>query len=96
MAGTKHSYGLGANDNPLHTQVAIIKDYCINTGNKVSQKFVTDKWGFTRLSAIIYILKDELEAEGGVYKVCDERVSCTNRFGNKTYYKNYWIESTTE
>jgi len=76
----------------MSTQVAVIKDYCINTGKRVSQAMVTAKWGFTRLSGIIYILKDQLEREGGVYAVCDERVSGINRYGNKCHYKEYWIE----
>lgn len=80
---------------PLHTQRAVIKDYCISTGNRVSQKWVTDKWGFTRLSAIIFDLKREFEEEGNVYVVKDATVTGVNRFGNETRYKEYWVETTT-
>lgn len=92
MAKTKKSYGLDEDGNLMSTQVAVIKDYCMNTGKRVSQKMVTDKWGFTRLSAIIYNLKDRLEAEGGKWAVRDEMVTGTNRYGNKCRYKEYWLE----
>jgi hypothetical protein len=92
MATIKKSYGQDAGGNDMSTQVAVIRDYCISTGKKVSQAMVTERWGFTRLSAIIFILKDQLEREGGIYTVCDERVSGLNRFGNKVNFKEYWIE----
>lgn len=88
----KTNYGIDLNGDAMKTQVAVIKNYCLETGNRVSQMMVTEKWGFTRLSAIIFILKDVLETEGGRYKVCDEMVSCTNRFGNTVRYKEYWLE----
>ena len=96
MAKTKKNYGIDLNGKTMRTQVAVVRNYLEeNPSHKVSQKFVTDKWGFTRLSAIIYILKDDLEHEGNKQVVADEFKSCTNRFGNKTHYKEYWIEDTT-
>lgn len=92
MARTKKSYGQDAGGNNMSTQVAVIRDYCISTGKKITQAMVTERWGFTRLSAIIFLLKDQLEREGGVYTVCDEFVSGYNRFGNLCHFKEYWIE----
>ena len=88
----KKNYGISETGQAMRTQVAVIKNYCLETGNRVSQMMVTEKWGFTRLSAIIYILKDVLASEGGKYRVCDEIVSCTNRFGHTVHYKEYWLE----
>lgn len=91
----KRIYGIGMDGSPLRTQASAIRSYMKETGNKVSQKFVTDKWGFTRLSAIIYIIKDDLARENKGEYIADRFVSCTNRFGNPTHYKEYWIESST-
>ena len=77
----------------MRTQVDVIRNYLqANPEHRVSQKFVADKWGFTRLSAIIFILKDDLEREGGKQFVNDRRMSVLNRFGNMTHPKEYWIE----
>ena len=92
MANKKKNYGVDACGNSMKTQVAVIKNYCLTTGRKVSQMMVTEKWGFTRLSAIIYDLKDQPKRAGGIYEVRDEIATTTNRFGNVVRYKNYWIE----
>ena len=93
---TKREYGIDANGDAMRTQVAVVRNYMEQTGSPVTQKFVTDKWGFTRLSAIIFNLKDDLEEEGGSQVVKDRRIEVINRFGNKTHCKEYWIESSTE
>jgi hypothetical protein len=78
----------------MRTQVAVVRNYLEEKpSNRVTQKFATDKWGFTRLSAIIFILKDDLEREGGKQFVNDRRLDVINRFGNKTFCKEYWIEN---
>ena len=90
---TKKSYGVDASGKAMRTQVAVIRNYLMEgKHNRVSQKFVADRWGFTRLSAIIYLLKDDPEREGGEYAVFDQRMSVLNRFGNITHPKEYWIE----
>ena len=92
----KKSYGIDAEGAAMRTQVAVVRNYLQQSpDNRVTQKFVTDKWGFTRLSAIIFILKDDLEREGGKQFVNDRRIEVVNRFGNITHPKEYWIESTT-
>lgn len=97
MARTKKSYGIDSDGKAMRTQVAVVRNYLEeNTDHRVTQKFVTDKWGFTRLSAIIFVLKDDLRREGGKLVVNDRRMDVTNRFGNKTFVKEYWIENTTE
>jgi len=96
MARTKKAYGIDADGKALRTQVAVVRNYLEeNPEHRVSQKFVTDKWGFTRLSAIIFIIKDDLKAEGGKLVVNDRRMSVLNRFGNMTHPKEYWIETAT-
>ena len=83
--------------NSMRTQVAVVRNYLEkNPGSVVTQKFVTDKWGFTRLSAIIFNLKDDLESEGGKQVVSDRFVEGVNRFGNTTRYKEYWISTTLD
>lgn len=92
----KHIYGINANGDAMRTQVSVIRNYLEECPNhKVNQKFVTDAWGFTRLSAIIFNLKDDLEKEGGFLVVKDRRMDVPNRFGNMTHPKEYWIESNT-
>lgn len=96
MARTKKSYGVDLNGNSIRTQVGMVRNYLEeNPNNRVSQKFCTDKWGFTRLSAIMFVIKDDLEREGGKQVVADTFVTGLNRFGNTTRYKEYWIEDTT-
>ena len=92
MANKKRSYGVDSCGNSMETQVAVIKNYLLTTGKKVSQMMVTERWGFTRLSAIIYDLKDQLKRAGGIYEVRDEIATTINRFGTTVRYKNYWIE----
>lgn len=92
----KNNYGINADGDTMHTQVSVIRNYLLqNPNHRVSQNFVTDKWGFTRLSAIIFIVKDELEEEGNLFVVKDRRMDVVNRFGNMTHPKEYWIESNT-
>ena len=93
---SKKSYGVSFDGKTLRTQVSVIRNYLLeNPEHRVSQKFVTDKWGFTRLSAIIFILKEDLEREGGKFVVNDCRMSVLNRFGNMTHPKEYWIEEAS-
>ena len=56
MKNTNKSYGIDADGATMRTQVAVVRNYLQeNPNNRVTQKFATDKWGFTRLSAIIFI-----------------------------------------
>lgn len=88
-------YGIDAEGATMRTQVAVVRNYLqSNPNNRVTQKFVTDKWGFTRLSAIIYILKDDLEREGGKLFVNSRRISVPTRFGTISHPTEYWLEST--
>lgn len=90
----KKSYVVTDEGDALRTQVAVVRKY-MEDGHRVTQMGCTQMWGFTRLSGIIYILKDDLEREGGRQVVRDEYVSGINRFGNKTHYKEYWIENVS-
>ena len=94
MATIKRGYGTDEDGNLMSTQVAVVRNYCIKTGKRVSQKMATAKWGFTRLSAIIYNLKDRLEREGGKWAVRDELVKSVNRYGDTCRFKEYWLEAT--
>jgi len=93
----KNTYGVGIDGQTLRRQVDVVRNYLeSDPNNRVTQKFVTDKWGFTRLSAIIFVIKDDLEREGGNKEVCDCRLTVTNRFGNPTHPKEYWIQDVAE
>ena len=92
METTKRSYGFDANGDAMRTQVAVVRDYMASTRTSITQKFATDKWGLTRLSAIIFDLKEDLDKEGNKQVVKDRRLEVINRFGNKTHCKEYWIE----
>ena len=94
---SKSSYGVDMDGNAMRTQVAVIRNYLQeNPEHRVSQKFVTDKWGFTRLSAIIYILKEDLRREGNKQVVNDRTITVVNRFGNPSRPKEYWISDVAE
>lgn len=95
MERAKKSYGIDAEGATMRTQVAVVRNYLQeNPQNRVTQKFVTDKWGFTRLSAIIYDLKADLEKEGGKQFVNSRKIEVVNRFGNNSRPSEYWLEST--
>ena len=94
MARTKRIYGVDADGKAMRTQVAVVRNYLQeNPNHRVTQKFVSEEWGFTRLSAIIFILKDDLLREGGKQVVNDCRIEVVNRYGNITRPKEYWIET---
>lgn len=83
--------GLDRNGSVMDTQRKVILNYMLD-GNVVSQMEVIRKFGFTRLSSIIYDLKEKLEREGNQYFIKDRTVIGTNRYGNDCRFKEYWIE----
>lgn len=91
-AGPVKCYGYNAEGLPLRTQEAFMKHYLISTGEHVTTRTVADKWGFHRLSALIFKLKNQLLMEGGVYVIKDRYCTGPNRFGIRATWKEYWIE----
>ena len=60
-------------------------DYMREHGS-INQLQATYDVGTTRLSAIIYILKER------GYKIKDKWVKGKNRYGDKIEYKEYWLD----
>lgn len=87
----KHSMGTDSLGESMDTQRKVILEQ-MRRGRRVSQLSVTNEFGFTRLSSIIFDLKKRLEDEGGEYEIRDETVKGTNRYGNACHFKEYWLE----
>lgn len=83
----KANYGYAANGSSLRTQSEVIKNWMLtHLGRAISQKECTDMFGFTRLSALIYILKNEYHLP-----IRSERRDCPNRFGGISTPMFYWL-----
>lgn len=81
MSKNRPTYGYGHDGKPLETQADVIRDWLlVHPGKGISQKDCTDMFGFTRLSAIIYILKNDygmpIKAED---RDCPTRYNTTSR-----------------
>ena len=86
---------LTAQGDALYDQRAVVKDLLLR-GERVSQIQMTQDYGFTRLSAIIFDLKQEFLKEGNKFTIGGERKSGTNRYGNKCHWKEYYLIPNTQ
>lgn len=65
-----------------------VLDYMQRCGSISSWEAITEL-GCTRLSHYIWLLRKE-------YMINDEEIRTTNRFGDPTSFKRYWIEYKIE
>ena len=59
----------------------------LNDFGSISQWESITEYGITRLSAIIFILKHEH------YPITSEWIHSTNRYGEKSRYKKYYLDN---
>ena len=81
-------YGYAEDGTPLKTQRDVVRDYLLSTKKAISQAEAWERWGFSRLSAIIFDLKDEFR--NTCHRIVSEDKSGVNRYGivcNWTEYK---------
>lgn len=62
-----------------------VLEYMKKSKNGITSLEAIDKFGATRLSAIIFTLKER------GYIIKDRFEECVDRFGNTNNYKRYWI-----
>ena len=68
----------------MNKETAVL-EYMKKTKNGITSLEAIDKFGATRLSAIIFKMKDK------GYIIKDRFEECVDRFGNVARYKRYWI-----
>lgn len=85
------TYGLDAEGNPLCSQEALVLDYLLRTGGRVSNRFMAETWGFHRGSALIHRLKKKLLQQGGNLELRWQDCEGVNRFGARTTWREFWI-----
>lgn len=66
------------------TQKSAVLAYML-AGNRINSMKAFKLFGATRLSAIIFVLKDE------DFPICKEMKTEKNRYGEKTTFAEYWI-----
>lgn len=88
----KRSYGRDVDGKALDTQLKVVKAYLMAKPgvNRITHNACEKKWGFTRLSDIIFRMKKQLVGTG--YEINDQKLDVMNRWGNITHPKEYWIE----
>ena len=76
----------------IRGHAGVILDYLIRTRGRLSQLTMSRRWGFSRLSDIIYYLAPKLEAAGS-YVIRRERVYERDAAGKvRAWWTEYWIE----
>lgn len=85
---SNHKYGIDRNGKPMCTQAQVVKNWLIvNAGKGISQKECADLFGFTRLSAIIYVLKNKYGMP-----IKSEARQCPTRYQTNSFPTFYWIK----
>lgn len=87
----KRPYTYDKNHTPLYKQRQVVRNYLMTEGRSITQKECTDMFGFSRLSAIIFCIKEDLLADGGDYEVQTEYVFVENRYGGMSRVASYSI-----
>lgn len=89
------NYGITKDGRVLRTQEDVVL-YALEQGTTVTQLWANEHWGFSRLSAIIFDIKDRLDREGSSFRVRDRICSGANRFGVNCHWKEYYLENINE
>lgn len=85
------NYGITKDGRVLRTQEDVVL-YALEQGTTVTQLWANEHWGFSRLSAIIFNIKDRLEREGRNVRVSDRTCTGPNRYGIDSHWKEYYLE----
>lgn len=83
-------YGYDSEGRPMNCQCDVVKNWLLtNAGAKISQKTCTDMFGFTRLAAIIFTLKNDYGMP-----IKSEELACITRYDTSSKPMFYWIEKS--
>ena len=85
-------YGYTADGTPLMTQRDVVR-YHLSQGNSISQAQAWANWGFSRLSAIIYDIKEDLRLENSGSTIVTIPRSGLNRYGIQTDWVEYRLQT---
>lgn len=86
-------YGYAADGTPLYTQRQVVKDYLVSTKKGISQAEAWALWGFSRLSAIIFDIRKELEDSGSKYRIAAIDKTGVNRYNISCNWTEYRLVS---
>lgn len=90
----KNVYGYSEDGATYKTQKEMVKAYLIKSGARLSHAECAKKFGFLRLSALIFEIKKDLIREGDLtHVVRSEVMTGINRYDNSCRWKEYWIET---
>lgn len=87
----KRPYTYDKNHTPLYKQRQVVRNYLMTEGRTITQMECTYMFGFTRLSAIIFCIKEDLLADGGDFEVKTEYIMVENRHGGMSRVASYSI-----
>lgn len=85
------SYGKNAEGVTMNGQSDVILNYLVTTGFSISQDECTKMFGFTRLAARMFDIKERIEKKNLPYTVCSKIQHGTNRYGIPCKWKEWWI-----
>jgi hypothetical protein len=84
-------YGKNSSGETMRSQTDVIMNYLITTGFSISQEECTRMFGFTRLAARMFDIKERIEKKDEPYVVCSKIQHGTNRYGIDCKWKEWWI-----
>lgn len=86
------NYGITKDGRILRTQEDVVF-YALEEGATVTQLWANTHWGFSRLSAIIFNIRERLEKEGRGREVRDRVCTGPNRYGINSHWKEYYLHT---
>lgn len=89
-------YGKNSEGVTMRSQTDVIKNYLVTTGFSLSQDECTKLFGFTRLAARMWDIKERIEKNDEPYLVCSKMQHGTNRYGMECKWKEWWIKKKNE
>ena len=89
-------YGKNSEGVTMRSQTDVIKNYLVTTGFSLSQDECTKLFGFTRLAARMWDIKERIEKNVEPYLVCSKMQHGTKRYGMECKWKEWWIEKKNE
>lgn len=85
---SKRVYGYTDDGKPLFTQREVVRNYLFS-GKSISQLQAWEMWGFSRLSAIIFDIRRDLDLEHSEYRIVAKDCSGVNRYGFTCTWTEY-------
>ena len=89
------TYGNRADGTPITSQREAVL-YWLRIGHTLTQEEARQMWSVTRLPSIINLLRNQLAREGGRDRIITQDVHGLNRFGARTRFGEYHLETVEE